>query len=64
MDDTERKLFKSLTDSNEKDIGPGLTKLKWSSKGILEGFVRLIRRIAEEIYRKLKMFKTNTEKIE
>ena len=64
MDDTERKLFKALTDANEKDINPGLGKLKWSSKGILEGFVRHCRRVAEEIYKKLKMFKNNTEKIE
>jgi len=64
MDDTEKKLFKALIDANEKDINPGLSKIKWSTKGVLEGFVKLIRKIAEEIYKKLKMFKNNTEKIE
>lgn len=64
MDDTERKLFKTLTDAVDKEIHLGLSKLRWSSKGILETFVRLIRRVAGEIYGKLKMFKTNTDKIE
>jgi len=64
MDETERKLFRQITETMEKDIHPGLSKLKWSSKGILENFVRLNRRVAEEVFKKIKMFKTNTDKIE
>lgn len=64
MDPMERSLFKDHYNQTEKVIQPGLLKLKWSSKGILETFVRECRRSCNEIYNKLKMFKSNTEKIE
>jgi len=40
-------------------IHPGLVKLKWSSKGILEGFVRECRRSCNELYGKVQTFKKN-----
>ena len=64
MDSLEKKLFKGHMDSVDKIILSGLVRLKWSSKGILEGFVRECRRSCNEIYMKLKMFKNNTKKIE
>ena len=64
MDDMEKKLFKQHLEAIEKVIWPGQHKLKWSSKNILENFVRECRRSSGELYVKLKMFKTNTEKIE
>ncbi len=64
MDDMEKKLFKDHYSQTEKVIHPGLHKLKWSSKGILEIFVRECRKSCNEIYNKLKMFKQNTEKID
>lgn len=64
MDPMEKSLFKDHYNQTEKVIQPGLLKLKWSSKGILETFVRECRRSCNEIYNKLKMFKNNTEKIE
>jgi len=48
----------------DQQIKPGLIKLKWSSKGILEKFVFDCRKICNEMFSKLKMFKSNTEKID
>jgi len=48
----------------DSQIRPGLLKLKWSSKGILEKFVFESRKVCIEMYNKLKMFKQNTERIE
>lgn len=63
MDDTEKKLFKQHLELTERVIYPGLVKLKWSSKGILEAFVRDCRRSCSELFTKLKIFKDNTAKI-
>jgi dynein heavy chain len=60
MDDTEKKLFKQHLEVTERVIHPGLVKLKWSSKGILEGFVRDCRRSCAELFNKLNIFKRNT----
>jgi len=64
MNDLERKLFKQHLEQVDKDINPGTLRLRWSAKNILDGFVRGCRRSCNELYLKLKMFKTNTEKIE
>jgi len=64
METTEKGLFKGHLEITEKVIYPGLHKLKWSSKGILETFVRDCRRSCNELFSKLRMFKNNTEKIE
>jgi dynein heavy chain len=64
MDSLEQKLFKGHMDLVDQQIRPGLLKLKWSSKGILEKFVFDSRKMCNEIYQKLKMFKSNTEKID
>jgi len=37
--------------------------LKWSLKGILEGFVRECRRSCAELFTKLNIFKSNSKKI-
>jgi dynein heavy chain len=63
MDETEKKLFKKHLEETKLVINPGLMKLKWSSKGILEGFVRECRRKCKEIYEILKMYKNNSIKI-
>ena len=64
MDETEKKLFKKHLEETKLVINPGLLKLKWSSKGILEGFVRECRRKCKEIYEILKMYKNNRIKIQ
>lgn len=50
-------------EQTEKVIAPGLNKLKWSSKTILENFVRDVRKSCSELSHKLQIFKTNTMKI-
>jgi len=40
MDETESKLFKGHLEQAQRIINPGIVKLKWSSKGILESFVK------------------------
>ncbi len=64
MEPLEVKLFKMQMKNVKRQIKLGRKKLKWSNKGILENFVRDCRRLCNEIYQKLKMFKTNTERIE
>ena len=49
MDDTEKKLFKKHLEETKLVINPGLQKLKWSSKGILESFVRDCIRKCKEL---------------
>ena len=64
MDDMEKKLFNGHIQKIDRKINEGLTKLKWSSKNVLEDFVRSARLHCSEIYSKLKSFKNNTDKIE
>jgi len=63
MDETEKKLFKKHLDETKMVINPGLMKLKWSSKGILEGFVRDCRRKCKDLYDILLMYKSSRVKI-
>lgn len=63
MDDTEKKLFKKHLEEINMVINPGLQKFKWSSKNILEGFVRDCRRNCKELQDILKMYKNNRIKI-
>jgi len=63
MDSDEKKLFKQHLELTERVIYPGLVKLKWSSKGILEGFVRDCRRSCVDLFTKLKIYKINKQKI-
>lgn len=58
-----KKLFKQHLEQCEKVIAPGLTKLKWSSKTILENFVRDARKSCHELSHKLSVFRTNSSKI-
>ena len=44
-------------------IAPGLTKLKWSSKTILENFVRDVRKGCHDLSNKLSVFRSNSQKI-
>ena len=60
---SEKKLFRQHLELTEKVINPGLNKLKWSSKGVLENFVRNSRKQCEDLQSKLQMFKANTQKI-
>lgn len=64
MDETEKKLFKKHLEETKMIINPGLLKLKWSSKGILEGFVRDCRKKCRELSDILKMYKNNRIKIQ
>lgn len=64
MDESEKKLFRGHLDQMDRQIHPGLARLKWSSKGILENFARDSRRSCNELFNKLKVFKQNTEKID
>lgn len=63
MDDTEKKLFKKHLEEINMVINPGLQKFKWSSKNILEGFVRDCRRNCKDLLDILKMYKNNRIKI-
>lgn len=45
-------------------IRPGTGKLKWSSKGILENFVRDCKKACSELENILYLFKYNNEKID
>lgn len=58
------KLFRGHLEKINKQILPGLGKLKWSSKGVLESFVRDSKRAIAELQTILYMFKANNEKIE
>lgn len=57
-------LFKGHVLKINYNISHGLQKIKWSSKGIIEGFVRDCRKACAELYGTLLMFKDNTEKID
>ena len=63
MDEDEKKLFKTHLDNTEKVISSGLSRLKWSSKGILKDFVRDCRKSCKELMNKINSHKNNTKKI-
>lgn len=57
-------LFKGHLDKMNRIIRPGTGKLKWSSKGILENFVRDCKKACSELENILYLFKYNNEKID
>lgn len=65
MDENERNLFAEHLQATDKIIQPGITRFKWSSKSNVDSFLnRSCRTSCQDLYNKLKAFKTNTEKIE
>ena len=62
MDENERNLFAEHLQATDKVIQPGITRFKWSSKSNVDSFLgRTCRGVCNDLYHKLKEFKSNTE---
>ena len=59
----ERKLFSEVIRRLDRRIGPGLNKLTWASKGVIEWYVKECRRHCAEAYALVLEFKANKERI-
>eukprot|EP00163_Fabomonas_tropica_P002875 TRINITY_DN1232_c0_g1_i1.p1 TRINITY_DN1232_c0_g1~~TRINITY_DN1232_c0_g1_i1.p1 ORF type:complete len:4516 (+),score=1594.38 TRINITY_DN1232_c0_g1_i1:127-13674(+) len=60
----ERRLFQERIQYLDRKINPGLTKLTWGSKGVVDYFVKEVRRHCRDAYKIVTDFKTAAEKID
>jgi len=59
----ERKLFSEVIRRLDRRIGPGLNKLTWASKGVIEWYVKECRKHCADAYALVREFKTNKDRI-
>ncbi|EKX36467.1 hypothetical protein GUITHDRAFT_97557 [Guillardia theta CCMP2712] len=62
-DKGERKLFQEKLNNLKRIINPGITKMHWSSRGIVDYYCRQCRTHCEEVYRLVLTFKSNHDQI-
>ena len=58
-----KKLLAEHLENTDRTLHAGLFNLKWSSKTVLENFVKRCRASCAELHRILKTYKSNTDKI-
>jgi dynein heavy chain len=59
MDKTEKLLFQEKLQVLQKKTSPGIIRLKWNSRGVVDAFVRDCRKLCNDVYELLKRFKKN-----
>jgi len=59
MDKTEKLLFQEKLQVLQKKTNPGIVRLKWNSRGVVDAFVRDCRKLCNDVYDLLKRFKRN-----
>jgi dynein heavy chain, axonemal len=59
MDKTEKMLFQEKLQVLQKKTSPGIIRLKWNSRGVVDSFVRDCRKLCNDVYELLKRFKKN-----
>jgi dynein heavy chain, axonemal len=59
MDKTEKLLFQEKLQVLQKKTSPGIVRLKWNSRGVVDAFVRDCRKLCNDVYDLLKRFKRN-----
>lgn len=64
LSDWERKLFAKHIEYVDKRINQGVQKLSWTSKGVVEVFVKDSRRVCREVVRIVQEFQASNRKIE
>ena len=62
-DKGERRLFQEKLSNLKRVINPGVSKLQWGSRGIVDYYCRQCRNHSEELHRLVMLFKANHEQI-